>query len=96
VSSASDFLDPHHFFAAFAAGTARYWRRRAIDWDRARPWPGDFNGRATRLELADRWDRMTARAQACRARAEIAELYGATDHERALIQSVAESLAVAA
>jgi hypothetical protein len=96
MSAASDFLDPHHFYAAFAEGTARYWGRRAAIWDDVAPRRGDFTGRATRDELKARWERATATAAACRHRAEIARLYGATDHDRALIQGVAESLAVAA
>jgi hypothetical protein len=96
MSAASDFLDPHHFYAAFAEGTARYWERRADIWDNVAPRRGDYHGRATREELMTRWHLAKNTATACRNRAQIARRYGATDQDRALVAGVAESLMEAA
>lgn len=50
------------------------WERRARALEAARPRPGDFQGRATREELREQWQRLTAAAQACRARAQVSPL----------------------
>ena len=50
------------------------WERRARALEAARPRPGDFHGRATREELREQWQRLTAAAQACRARAQVSPL----------------------
>jgi hypothetical protein len=94
-SNHSDYHDPHHFFAAWGAATARYWIRRAEMLERARPVPGEFHGLATHEQLSEQWRRLTAKAEACRHRAEIAKRYGATPADRALIVDVASALVVA-
>lgn len=48
-----------------------YWRRRAAILEDARPRPGDFNGRATRADLAARDARLAADAERCRQHAEL-------------------------
>lgn len=96
MTAHSDHLDPHHIFAAWGSGTARYWKTRAEVFERARPRPDDFHGRATSADLAEQWDRLTDKANACRARAAIADKYGPTAADRAMIAGVAEALLVAA
>ncbi len=56
---------------AFADASAAQWLRRAEQLEAARPRPGDFTGRATPAELAERSRRLTAAAEACRARAQL-------------------------
>jgi hypothetical protein len=88
----SDFLDPSQVFKAWGSATARYWLRRAATFEDARPRVDDFHGRATPAKLAARWDRLTEIAQACRNRADIANRYGASNVDRALIVDVATAL----
>lgn len=64
---------------ALNEATRAYWLRRAETFEAARPRPGEFHGRATRADLSARWQRLTAIAQACRARAELAPLEAAPD-----------------
>lgn len=64
---------------ALNEATRAYWLRRAEAFEAARPHPGDFHGRATRAELSARWQRLTAIAQACRARAAVAPLEDVPD-----------------
>lgn len=87
-----ELLDPQHLFDAWAAATARYWRRRGAAFEAARPRPGDFHGRATRDELNARWVRLTAIAKACHARADVAERFGVTDVDRGLMVDVTTAL----
>jgi hypothetical protein len=55
--------------------TRSYWLRRARDFEDARPtWDDDYHGAAARDELREQWYRLTAIAQACRARAEVAPI----------------------
>jgi hypothetical protein len=70
---------------AFQTGTAAYWERRAVELEAARPKRGDFNGAATPADLTERWDRLTAAAAACRARAQLVEQ---TDRE--LVDALAD------
>lgn len=49
--------------------TAAYWMRRAEQFEAARPRRGDYTGNATAQEIYERYDSLTAAAQACRARA---------------------------
>ena len=72
-------LDLEHFRMrviqdALNEGRRQWWLRRALDFENARPRPGDFNGQATLEELRDRWVWCTEIAKACRARAEVAPL----------------------
>lgn len=46
-----------------------WWLKRAEDFERAKPRPGDFNGRATIEQLRARWRWCHATAQACRNKA---------------------------
>jgi hypothetical protein len=89
-----ELLAPGHLLDAWAAGTARYWRRRAETFEAARPTRGEFHGRATPEEANARWERLTATAQACRNRAAYAEQFGVTDDDLALIAAVTQSPAV--
>lgn len=90
-----ELVDPQHLFDAYAAATARYWRRRASAFEAARPNRGGFHGRATPAEVNARWERLTSTAQACRNRATYAEMYGPTDDELALFHSIAAAIASA-
>ena len=54
---------------ALSEATASYWNHRAEQFENAAPRPGDFTGRATAAELAERGRHCRARAQACRQRA---------------------------
>jgi hypothetical protein len=92
----SDFSDPGQIFSAWGSATARYWRRRAATFEDARPRVDDFHGLATPANLAARWDRLTEIAQACRNRAELADRYGASDTDRALMIDVATAMAATA
>jgi hypothetical protein len=50
---------------------ARWWLNRATAFEAAAPRPGDFNGRATAEELAERRARCLATAAACRRHAKL-------------------------
>ncbi len=65
---------------ALSAALACTWRRRAATLEWARPRPGEFAGRATADELAERDRRLAAQATACRHHAELLEL-GLLDFE---------------
>ena len=95
VSREGDYLDPSHFFAAWGSGTARYWRRRAEIFLAARPRPDENHCGATPERLREQWVRLTEMAEACQHRAEIAERYGPSPADRALIVDVASALVVA-
>ena len=56
--------------------TQAYWMKRARDFENARPRIGDFHGQATPAQLRERWHRLTAIANACRARAQVEPLPG--------------------
>ena len=71
--------DEMHQFAArllvdaWLDASARNWQRRAQTFEWARPRPGDFMGRASRDEMAARDRRLSETADACRARARLAD-----------------------
>lgn len=54
---------------ALADATQLYWLRRAQQFEDARPRSGDYMGRATRQDVAERDARLKEAAEACRARA---------------------------
>ena len=56
---------------ALTEATAAYWKRRAQAFEDAAPRPGDFNGRASRAELQEAYDRCHETALACRNHAEL-------------------------
>lgn len=56
---------------ALNEATATYWLKRAEDFERARPRPGEFRGQARAEDLAEADARCAAIAQACRERAEV-------------------------
>lgn len=58
---------------ALTHATAQFWRRRAADFEAARPKRGEFHGRATREELDEADARCAAVAQACRRHADLME-----------------------
>lgn len=58
---------------AILQAEAWWWRWRAEDFHRARPRPGDFNGRASRAELAEADRRCSETARACLNRAALIE-----------------------
>jgi hypothetical protein len=59
---------------ALSEATRAYWLRRAETFLAARPRPEDFHGNATTEDLRAQWHRLTAIADACRARAEVSLL----------------------
>lgn len=74
-------LDLDHFVMrlltdALNEATRGYWEQRAEDFLNARPKIGDFHGEATPEQLRERWHRLTAIANACSARAQVAPLDG--------------------
>lgn len=65
-----------HFLAralqdCLSQATADYWRRRAQTFLDAAPRPGDYNGKATPAQLAERAQRCRQAAQACLQRASL-------------------------
>ena len=56
---------------ALAEATSGYWQRRGQTFIDAAPRPGDFNGQATRAELAERAQRCRSTAAACLSRARL-------------------------
>jgi hypothetical protein len=72
---------------AWLHGTREYWLRRAEQLEAARPRRGDYTGQATAEDLAACWGRLTAKAQACRARAT-----GADGWARQTVAETAEAL----
>lgn len=60
------------------AASAVFWRRRAEEFENAKPCRGEFHGQATHEELNAAWQRAHDTAQACRRRALIAEMGGAS------------------
>lgn len=65
-------------------GWSVYCERRARECENARPVPGDFVGKATRADLSDQWQRLTAIAAAWRAKAQTAPLVPITQDVEAL------------
>jgi hypothetical protein len=61
---------------ALAAALEIHWTRRAEEWERVSPKPGDFVGRASRAEIEERRQRCAAIARACRHRAAVSVLGG--------------------
>ncbi|GAA1543518.1 hypothetical protein [Nocardioides humi] len=57
---------------ALAAGLRSTWLRRAEEFERARPRPGDYVGRSTPEERAARDRRLARMAEMCRHRASLA------------------------
>ena len=52
-----------------------HWTRRAEQLESARPRPGDYRGQATAEDLAERHERLTEQAEACREHAELLRRY---------------------
>jgi hypothetical protein len=52
----------------------KWWLRRAQDFERAKPVPGEYHGRATREQLRARWLWCHETAQACRNKAALIEM----------------------
>lgn len=73
---------------AMAEATSGYWHRRGQQFLDAAPRAGDFNGRATRAELAERHERCRATAAACFARARV-ETPATSEAWRVLAEGVA-------
>lgn len=63
-----------------AHGSSLYWQRRARTFLDARPRPDDFLGASTLEDQRARWRRMTERANACMARAEVARRHETERH----------------
>ena len=57
------------------AALPRHWQARAEALEAARPRPEDFHGRATPEALAERWERLTEAAAACREHADLLTRY---------------------
>jgi hypothetical protein len=78
---------------AWVEGHAAQWERRARQLEAARPRRGDFTGRATSADLVAAYDRLTAAAAACRARAQLGDL-SVTSFEETLVDVGAGRLPV--
>lgn len=83
-------LDLDHFSArilqdALTEATSSYCGRRAREFERARSRPGDYTGQATPGEIRAADARLTAAAQACRARATLALDDDLTESVRAVL-----------
>ncbi len=65
---------------AMAEGMARFWDRRATTLEDARPRPGDYLGKATAAELAERSRRLADAALQCRRHAELLRTDGVPAH----------------
>lgn len=76
----------------YQQASADYWRRRAAQFEAARPRRGDFTGQATLEDLRERWDRLTDTAAACRARADFLDA-AKTELDDALADLAAEGAA---
>lgn len=66
-----------------------YWERRARSFEAARPRPGEFHGTLSQEDLRDQWHRLTAMAQACRARAQVSPLELVIEDVDAVLEEVA-------
>lgn len=75
----------HVIAEAMQSATARYWLRRAQEFEAARPRPGDFHGQSTIEDRRRRWRELTEIANACRARAYVAQKYD--DYEAEVLAS---------
>ncbi len=71
---------PNMLIDALAEGMARFWERRAVTMEDARPRPGDFVGKATPSELAERFQRLTNAALQCRRHAQLLRTDGLPPH----------------
>ena len=60
----------------FNTASAKFWRRRAEEFERAKPRKGDFHGLVSREELSAAWQRCHSIAEACRQKAHAAEMGG--------------------
>lgn len=74
---------------ALLAGERLWWLKRAEDFERAKPRPGEYHGAATEAELSAQWQRLDRIARACRARAEVSPV----DHIREDIAAVLAEVA---
>ena len=50
-----------------------WWLKRALDFEQAKPRPGDFIGNSTPEGRQARWERLDSLARACRMKAEVAD-----------------------
>lgn len=66
-----------------------WWLRKAEEFDRAKPEPGQFVGLATREQLSAQWQRLDETARACRARAELCARASAEADVAAALSEVA-------
>lgn len=60
---------------AMSAAAPHVWLRRAEQLEDARPRPGDFQGRATAADLAERDQRLAGSAEVCRLKADVLRRY---------------------
>lgn len=59
---------------AWLDASAKQWRRRAAQFDAVATRPGDYLGQSTPEQRRERAERCAAAAQACRNRAQLADL----------------------
>lgn len=70
---------------AYLEGRRKFWLKRAEDFRRAKPMPGEYVGNCTREELSARWRWLDEIELACRAKA---ELVGVDDELEALLDDL--------
>lgn len=78
---------------SIASALSHQWLRRAEEFERAKPRPGDFRGRATDEQVAAQTARLTAKAEACRRRADVCEL---SDVEKSIVLDFVQVALIAA
>lgn len=74
---------------AFLAASAKFWERRARQFDWARPRPSDYPGRATAEQIRDQDARLLTIATACRNRATVGDEL--LPHERRAFDEAADA-----
>jgi len=70
--------------------TADYWEHRATTFERARPRPGDFTGRATAESLEASDERCRLAAEACRRHASLIRSEGMPGAAREVLEALSE------
>lgn len=66
-----------------------WWLRRAEDFERAKPVPGEYVGGASHADLRAQWLRLDRMARACRARASVSPFEDIREDVAAVLEDVA-------
>lgn len=71
---------------AYNVARRNWWLKRAEDFEKAKPVPGEYYGNATREQLSERWRWCDEIVRACRAKA---EMVGVDEELEQLLRDVA-------